>query len=390
MNKPHRHIDPSQPTARKVAGSGYPPAGVEPTARKVTPPNHEPHLDDLPHLLPGLTRLAELLLISRARGEDAWQRAACLSDLAPYGLTLSDLGTLVTAGLVAVLPSPSERGQGEGGIKASAASNRRKANAHGGVGRSATGGFGVRRAGGRRGKGGSKANSPKVQITSRSLLILTDAGLAYATKQSRIVAGSGYPRAGVEPSAREPSPSGRGQGEGGLHATGLATQPGASSPQPSTIWRGRGEGAPPSVSPSLVPSVAPSPPLSVSPSPPLSVPPPPPRSPLLPAYDIDTRELSVSGVVILRLPVQARNLAAVLTALEQSGWKPRVPKPLNGRPDGAEPQHLADAVYGLNHHQSLIEFRTDGGAIRWEWRVPTPQPYPPANGHRIADLNELR
>lgn len=136
-------------------------------------------------------------------------------------------------------------------------------------------------------------------------LILTDAGLALMTKHAQ--------------SSRviEPSPSGTGQGEGG--------SPSARSSKSAS-------------------------------------------SPLLPRYDIDLRELSVAGGVILRLPVHGRNLIAVLTELQHSGWKPRVIKPLNGRSDGAEPQHLADAVYSLNQRQSLIEFHADDGAIRWEWR----------------------
>jgi hypothetical protein len=95
---------------------------------------------------------------------------------------------------------------------------------------------------------------------------------------------------------------------------------------------------------------------------------------LRPHYDIDLRELSVSREVILRLPVQARNLAAVLTALELSGWKSRVGKPLNGRPDGDDPCHLAGAAYSLNLRQTLIEFHADDGAILWEWRSSTKSP----------------
>ncbi|MGH7138632.1 MAG: hypothetical protein ACREHD_23045 [Pirellulales bacterium] len=68
------------------------------------------------------------------------------------------------------------------------------------------------------------------------------------------------------------------------------------------------------------------------------------------------------------MPAQARSLAAVLTALEQSGWKPRVAKPLSGRPGGNDPHHLAIAAYKLNMRQSLIEFHADDGAFRWNWR----------------------
>ena len=92
-----------------------------------------------------------------------------------------------------------------------------------------------------------------------------------------------------------------------------------------------------------------------------------PASPL-PRYDIDLRELSLAGKVMFRLPAQARSLAAILAAFQLAGWPPRIARPLSGRPGGNDPQHVADAVYALNHHQSLIEFRTDDAGVRWRWR----------------------
>jgi hypothetical protein len=91
-------------------------------------------------------------------------------------------------------------------------------------------------------------------------------------------------------------------------------------------------------------------------------------APILPHYDVELRELSVTGEVILRLPVQARSLAAVLTALEAAGWASRVPRPLSGRPGGNDPHHLAIAAYKLNDRQELIDFHADDGALRWNWR----------------------
>lgn len=84
--------------------------------------------------------------------------------------------------------------------------------------------------------------------------------------------------------------------------------------------------------------------------------------------------------MILRLPVQAHNLAAILSSLQDSGWKARVTKPLNGRPDGNEPSHLADAVYSLNQRQPHIDFHADGGAVRWNWRQKAKATIPTANG----------
>lgn len=279
--------------------------------------NGELDLQDLPRLLPGMTRLGVALLRSRVRRQDPQHGALSASSLAPFGLTLSDLRKLLTSGLITKLPSPFGKGQGEGGVKARGTSNRRKVN-----------GKRVRA------DGSSKANSRNHQatgrpprLTPRTLLLLTDLGFG---KLTAILS--------KQPSPFAPASGYLGQGER-LSA----------SVQPSRLARGQGGGH--SVSSS-------SPPSPLSPS------------QILPHYDNEIRELSVAGEVILRLPVQGHNLAAVLTALDLSGWKSRVAKPLNGLPDGNEPSHLADAAYSLNVRQMLIDFRADGGAIRWEWRLP--------------------
>jgi hypothetical protein len=248
------------------------------------PTNNEPNLDNQPHLLPGLTQLAELLLIARARGEDTSERALSVSDLASFGLTLADCRSLLSRGLVEMASSPSAPasgypGRGEGGLKANSRSHH--------------------------------ANASATKLGPRTRLILTDAGLAFITKQPRL----------LEPSPPAPASGYPGQGEGGL-----VTPP-----------------------------------------------------PLVPHYDIDTRELSVAGVVILRLPVQARNLAAVLTALEHSGWKPRVARALHSRPHNNR-HNLGVAAYSLNQRQTLIDFHADGGGMRWNWRADSPSA--PTAGHQ--------
>ncbi|MGH7138227.1 MAG: hypothetical protein ACREHD_20945 [Pirellulales bacterium] len=83
---------------------------------------------------------------------------------------------------------------------------------------------------------------------------------------------------------------------------------------------------------------------------------------------IESRELSVAGLVIIGLPVQAHNLDAVLTAIERSGWKARVGKPLNSSRGGNDRHHLANAALSLNAHQDLIVFKSDDGDICWAWR----------------------
>lgn len=159
------------------------------------------------------------------------------------------------------------------------------------------------------GKKSSTAAGKPHQLGQRTRLLLTDAGLAFVTKRAQ------SSRIDSEPSSAEV-----GGGDGG--------QPAVAFSLPSCFYSSR----------------------------------------LLPHYEIDLRELSVAGVVILRLPVQARNLAAALAALQLSGWKPRVAKPLNGCRGGNDRHHVGIAAYKLHHRQSLIEFHADDGGLRWNWR----------------------
>lgn len=89
----------------------------------------------------------------------------------------------------------------------------------------------------------------------------------------------------------------------------------------------------------------------------------------IPRYAIDSRQWSVAGVVIVRLPVQAKNLARAITAIEVSGWKQRVPEPLKGSRGGNDRHHLANVALSLNARQHLIDFSSDDGAICWAWRT---------------------
>ncbi|HEX7377988.1 MAG TPA: hypothetical protein VF278_12785 [Pirellulales bacterium] len=188
------------------------------------------------------------------------------------------------------------------------------------------------KSGGESGSRATQRSTTKPRLGPRSPLLLTDAGLALVTKQAQSA-----PVIEASLSARPP-------GEG---------------VQPTTPTTG-----------------IPSPAFAFSPS--------PSRSPLLPSYDADLRELSVAGVVILRLPVQGHNLATVLKALELGGWRARIDKPLNGRPDSSDPAHLANAVYSLNLRQKLIEFHADGGAVRWQWRSSTENAKPHSRGRTTS------
>lgn len=87
-----------------------------------------------------------------------------------------------------------------------------------------------------------------------------------------------------------------------------------------------------------------------------------------PIFDVSTRELSVAGETILRLAVQARNLAPLLTAIETARWSARVARPLDGRRCAGDAHRLAVATNRLNLQQPLIDFHADDGAVRWNWR----------------------
>lgn len=243
-----------------------------------------------------LAHLAERLLFSRARGDDPWQTALTLADLRAHGLTPDGCQLLLSRELVTLLTLPSGKGGGESGSRT------------------------------------TRRSTTKPRLGPRSPLLLTDAGLALATKQAQSAS---------------------------LTEASLSQRPPSESLPPSTPIAG-----------DLSPAFA----LSPSPS----------RSSLLPGYDADLRELSVAGVVILRLPVQGHNLATVLKALESGGWKARIDKPLNGRPDSSDPAHLANAVYSLNLRQTLIDFHADGGAVRWQWRQSTENAKPSVRGRTTS------
>jgi len=85
----------------------------------------------------------------------------------------------------------------------------------------------------------------------------------------------------------------------------------------------------------------------------------------VPKYDPSLCELSVNGVVILRLH-KRRNQHAVLCALEDQAWAARIEWPFAG---DSENQHR-DTVYALNRGQipPLIDFSCDGSGegLRWE------------------------
>lgn len=87
-----------------------------------------------------------------------------------------------------------------------------------------------------------------------------------------------------------------------------------------------------------------------------------------PIYAPDARTLIVAGETILPLAVQARNLAAFLSTIEEREWAPRIEKPLGRRPCGNDRNRVAVAAHTLNGLQQLIDFHADDGAATWNWR----------------------
>jgi hypothetical protein len=93
-----------------------------------------------------------------------------------------------------------------------------------------------------------------------------------------------------------------------------------------------------------------------------------PLGAIRPVFNVHSRQLIVAGEIILCLAVQARNRSAFLTAVERTGWSPRVEAPLNGRSAGGDVHRIAVTAYRLSAQQSLIDFHADDGAATWNWR----------------------
>jgi hypothetical protein len=87
-----------------------------------------------------------------------------------------------------------------------------------------------------------------------------------------------------------------------------------------------------------------------------------------PRYDRTRGELSVWGIVVMTLD-RLRDRHAVLCALEDQGWPPRIVDPL-GRDAHSAENGYCDIVYWLNRPQDpwLIDFSCDGTGhgIRWK------------------------
>src|SRR5262249_38260365 len=90
-----------------------------------------------------------------------------------------------------------------------------------------------------------------------------------------------------------------------------------------------------------------------------------------PSWDRDRRELRLAGALVKRVKAPAPNQEAILAAVEEEGWPPRIDDPISPQL-GQDPKHrLHDTINALNRHQKsrLVGFLGDGSGqgVRWEF-----------------------
>jgi len=91
---------------------------------------------------------------------------------------------------------------------------------------------------------------------------------------------------------------------------------------------------------------------------------------LKPRWDATRRELSLTGLIIKRFRVPARNQETILSVFEEEGWAEHIQDPLPATLNIDAPTRLHDAINRLNRCQinPLLRFRGDGKGtgIFWE------------------------
>jgi hypothetical protein len=94
-----------------------------------------------------------------------------------------------------------------------------------------------------------------------------------------------------------------------------------------------------------------------------------------PHWDDQYRELRLGQQVIKRFRLPAPNQQAILDALQEEGWPPRIDDPLPPGPEVDSKQRLHDTIKKLNRNQQrrLIHFRGDGtgSGVCWQILLPT-------------------
>jgi hypothetical protein len=94
--------------------------------------------------------------------------------------------------------------------------------------------------------------------------------------------------------------------------------------------------------------------------------------PIRPSFDSQRRQLRLGDAIIKEFKLPSPNQEAVLLALEEEGWPPRIDDPLPPSPDIVTRRRLHDTIKALNRKQKspLIRFMGDGSGegVRWELR----------------------
>jgi len=100
----------------------------------------------------------------------------------------------------------------------------------------------------------------------------------------------------------------------------------------------------------------------------------PAASALKPRWDATRRELSVTGLIVKRFRVPARNQETILSVFEEEGWAEHIHDPLPVTPDIDAPTRLHDAINRLNRCQinPLLRFHGDGKGTGVFWEPSKP------------------
>jgi len=92
---------------------------------------------------------------------------------------------------------------------------------------------------------------------------------------------------------------------------------------------------------------------------------------LKPCWDATRRELSLTGLIIKRFRVPARNQETILAVFEEEGWVEHIQDPLPVTHDIDAPTRLHDAINRLNRCQinPLLRFHGDGKGTGVFWEL---------------------
>jgi hypothetical protein len=88
-----------------------------------------------------------------------------------------------------------------------------------------------------------------------------------------------------------------------------------------------------------------------------------------PRWNPVRRELSVSGLIVKRFRVPARNQETILSVFEEEGWIEHIHDPLPVNHDIDAPTRLHDAINRLNRCQinPVLRFHGDGKGTGVFW-----------------------